>query len=311
MVGEILPAMTNTPVTTELGTAAPGTSESAAVTPVAPLRSGIVISSASPREFSELAVAAEEAGWDAIFTWEAVWGQDAWVTLTAAAMVTSRIRLGTMLTPLPRIRPWDLAGRAATLDSLSGGRVQLAVGLGALHDGWLAFEADEGRKVRAEKLDEGLAVYDGLMHGQPFSFSGKHYQVRPTDFPPPPAAVQQPRVPVWVIGAYPSKTSLGRAAMWDGLMSTKVGYGVETPFTPADLADVEAAVRSLREAVGLSWEGYDVVAEGVSEPGSSGDGRVREWVDAGANWWVESDWSMEGDPVARHRTRIEAGPPRP
>ena len=156
--GEILPAMTN----------ASATPESVA------LRSGIVISSASPREFSELAVAAEESGWDAIFTWEAVWGQDAWVTLTAAAMVTSRIRVGTMLTPLPRIRPWDLAGRAATLDNLSGGRVQLAVGLGALHDGWLAFEADEGRKVRAEKLDEGLAVYDGLMHGQPFSFSGKH-----------------------------------------------------------------------------------------------------------------------------------------
>ena len=274
------------------------------------LRSGIVISSASPREFSELAVAAEESGWDAIFTWEAVWGQDAWVTLTAAAMVTSRIRVGTMLTPLPRIRPWDLAGRAATLDNLSGGRVQLAVGLGALHDGWLAFEADEGRKVRAEKLDEGLAVYDGLMHGQPFSFSGKHYRVRPTDFAQPPPAVQQPRVPVWVIGAYPSQKSLGRAAVWDGLLSTKVGFGVETPFTPADLADVVAAVRPLREAAGLPWVGYDVVAEGVSEPGSTGDAQVREWVDAGATWWVESDWSMEGDPVARHRKRIEAGPPQ-
>ena len=177
---------------TATGTSASGTSANGTATGTSP-RSGIVISSASPREFSELAIAAEESGWDAIFTWEAVWGQDAWVTLTAAAMVTSRIRLGTMLTPLPRIRPWDLAGRVATLDNLSGGRVQLAVGLGALHDGWLAFEADEGRKVRAEKLDEGLAVYDGLMRGQPFSFSGKHYQVRPTDFAPPPAPVQQPR----------------------------------------------------------------------------------------------------------------------
>ena len=99
--------------------------------------------------------------------------------------------------------------------------------------------------------------------------------------------------------------------MWDGLLSTKVGYGVETPFTPTDLVDVLTAVRPLREAAGLPWDGYDVVAEGVSRPGSAGDAHVREWVDAGATWWVESDWSMEGDPVARHRKRIEAGPPRP
>jgi len=274
------------------------------------LRSGIVISSATTREFTELAVAAEKAGWDAIFTWEAVWGQDAWMTLTAAAMVTERIRLGTMLTPLARIRPWELAGRAATLDALSGGRAQLAVGMGALHDGWLAFEADEGRKVRAEKVDEGLAIYDGLLRGQPYSFSGKHYQVRPTEFPPPPMPVQRPRVPVWVVGAHPSTPSLRRAARWDGLLSTKVGFAADTPFTPADLADVVAAVRPLRDAAGLPWAGYEVVAEGISEPGSAGDSQIGEWV-AGATWWVESDWSMGDNALARHRARIEAGPPQP
>ena len=275
------------------------------------LQTGIVISAASSREFADLAVAAEAAGWDAIFTWEAVWGQDAWVTLTAAAMVTERIRLGTMLTPLPRIRPWDLAGRVATLDALSGGRVQLAVGMGALHEGWLAFERDEGRKVRAEKLDEGLAVYDGLMRGQPFEYTGTHYQVHPTDFMPPPAPIQQPRVPVWVVGAYPATRSLRRAARWDGLLATKVGYAAETPFGPADLADVVAAVRPLRAEAGLPWDGYQVVAEGVSEPGAAGDATAREWVDAGATYWVESDWSMGADAVDRHRRRIEAGPPRP
>src|SRR6478672_12723196 len=196
------------------------------------MQSGIVISTGTAREFAELAVAAEAAGWDAIFTWEAVWGPDAWVTLTAAAMVTQRIRVGTMLTPLPRIRPWELAGRVATLDNLSGGRVQLAVGLGALHDGWLAFEADEGRKVRAEKLDEGLAIYDGLLRGQPYSFSGKHYQARPTDFAPPPMPIQRPRVPVWVVGGYPSVQSMRRAAKYDGLLSTQIGFEIDTPFGP-------------------------------------------------------------------------------
>ncbi len=276
---------------------------------MADLRSGIVISAGTAREFSELAVAAENAGWDGIFTWESVWGQDAWVTLAVAAMRTERIRLGTLLTPLPRIRPWDLAGRAATLDNLSNGRVQLAVGMGALHPGWLAFERDEGRKVRAEKLDEGLAVYDGLMRGQPFSFTGKHYEVHPVDFMPPPPPVQRPRVPVWVVGAHPSRKSLKRAAAYDGLLATKVGFGVDTPFGPADLADVAGAVRTLREEAGLPWDGYDVVAEGVSEPGERGDEVVREWVDAGATWWVESDWSMGEDAVARHLARIEAGPP--
>jgi alkanesulfonate monooxygenase SsuD/methylene tetrahydromethanopterin reductase-like flavin-dependent oxidoreductase (luciferase family) len=273
------------------------------------VRSGIVISTGTAREFADLAVAAENAGWDGIFTWEGLWSPDPWVTLTAAVMVTQRIRVGTMLTPFPRIRPWDLAARVATLDALSGGRVQLAVGLGALHEGWLAFEADEGRKVRAEKLDEGLAIYDGLMRGQPYSFSGKHYRARPTDFAPPPMPVQRPRVPVWVVGAYPSTLSMRRAAKYDGLLSTKIGFEIDTPFGPSDLADVVGAVRPLREEMGLPWEGYDVVAEGVSEPGAVGDSRVGEWVAAGANWWIESDWSGGDDAVGRHRKRIDAGPP--
>jgi alkanesulfonate monooxygenase SsuD/methylene tetrahydromethanopterin reductase-like flavin-dependent oxidoreductase (luciferase family) len=278
---------------------------------VTAFRAGVVISLATPRQFADLAVAAEDVGWDAIFTWEAVWGQDAWITLAAAAMRTSRIRLGTMLTPLPRIRPWDLAGRVATLDNLSDGRAQLAVGLGALHPGWLAFERDEGRKVRAEKLDEGLAVYDGLMRGQPFAYAGSHYSVEPTDFVPPPPPVQQPRVPVWVVGAYPDSRSMERAAQWDGIIPTTVGRSGDGEFGPTDLARIVSAIKEIRESKGLPWEGYDVVAEGVSEPGPAGVATVKRWADAGATFWVESDWSMGDDAVARHRRRIEAGPPAP
>jgi len=160
-----------------------------------------VVPYADSREFAELAQVGEAHGWDGIFTWEAVFGVDAWVTLGAAAMVTERIRLGTLLTPVPRWRPWDLASRVGTVDRLSGGRAIMGAGLGALHDGWTAFEADEGRRVRAQKLDEGLAVFDGLMRGQPFSFEGTHYTARPTDFMLPPPPVQQPRPPVWVLAA--------------------------------------------------------------------------------------------------------------
>jgi alkanesulfonate monooxygenase SsuD/methylene tetrahydromethanopterin reductase-like flavin-dependent oxidoreductase (luciferase family) len=276
---------------------------------MANLRTGVVISAGSAREFAELATTAEKAGWDAIFTYEAIWGQDAWITMTAAAMRTTTLRIGALLTPLARVRPWELAGRAATLDVLSGGRLQVAVGLGALHPGWLAFERDEGRKTRAEKVDEGLEIYDGLMHGQPYEFSGKHYEVHPTDFLTPPTSIQRPRVPVWVVGAHPSEKSLRRAARWDGILPTKVGYGVDATFTPDDLVDVVVAVRPLREEMGLPWEGYDVVAEGLSEPGPVGDATAKDWVAAGATWWVESDWSMGDDAVERHRARIEAGPP--
>ncbi|MGL5929585.1 MAG: LLM class flavin-dependent oxidoreductase, partial [Dermatophilaceae bacterium] len=118
------------------------------------MRYGAVITWASEQEFVELAGLAEESGWDMVFSWEAVWGQDAWVTLGAAATATERLRLGTLLTPAARYRPWDLASRVASVDRLSGGRVTLGVGLGALHGNWLAFEPDEGRATRARKLDE-------------------------------------------------------------------------------------------------------------------------------------------------------------
>jgi alkanesulfonate monooxygenase SsuD/methylene tetrahydromethanopterin reductase-like flavin-dependent oxidoreductase (luciferase family) len=274
------------------------------------MRYGFVMSAGSAREFADAAVLAERSGWDAIFTFEVVWGQDAWVTLAAAAMQTERIRLGTMLTPLPRIRPWDLAGRVATVDDLSAGRVQLAVGLGALHENWLAFEADEGRRVRAEKLDEGLAVYDGLMRGQPFSFSGKHYQVSPTTLMTPPPPVQKPRVPVWVVGAHPSAKSLGRAAQWDGLIPQIVGIGPEDRVTPDQLGDVVTRVRELREESGLAWDGYDIVVEGTTRPDPDDVTHVSEFAAAGATWWIESDWSVGEDRLQQLRKRIEAGPPR-
>ncbi|WP_461021516.1 LLM class flavin-dependent oxidoreductase [Thalassiella azotivora] len=275
------------------------------------MRYGFVMASGTTRQFADAARRAEARGWDAIFTWETVWGQDAWMTLAAAAMTTERIRLGTMLTPLPRIRPWELAGRVATLDALSGGRAQLAVGLGAPHEGWLAFEPDEGRRVRAQKLDEGLAVYDGLMRGQPFSYEGRHYAVRPTTFVPPPPPVQTPRVPVWVVGATPSERSLGRAARWDGLLAAKVGNGPDSPFTPDDLADAVERTRPLREAAGLPWDGYDVVVEGISPTGPAGAEHVAPYRAAGATWWVESNWEgYDGDPLADLLARIDAAPPR-
>jgi alkanesulfonate monooxygenase SsuD/methylene tetrahydromethanopterin reductase-like flavin-dependent oxidoreductase (luciferase family) len=286
------------------------------------MRFGFVVPFADSREFAGLAMLGEQHGWDAIFTWEDIYGVDAWVTLGAAAMVTEHIRLGTLLTPASRHRPWDLASDVSTVDRLSRGRVVMSVGLGALHGGWLRFEEDEGRRARAEKLDESLAVFAGLLSHEGFTFEGKHYPVRPKgdDAPPgPPPPVQRPHPPVWVVGAYrpgaSRQPSLERAARWQGLLPTVIDPNTEEGkpnYDLASFAEVVAAARALREDAGLTWDGYDVVVEADS----SGEfiqleGTPDDWARAGATWWVESWWSIEpGEQgLAEVRRRVEAGPP--
>src|SRR4051794_2287152 len=96
----------------------------------------------------ELAVAAEEAGWDGFFTWdhiqfaEPVPFADAWIALSAIAVATSRIRFGPLVTPLARRRPWKVARESVTLDHLSNGRLVLGVGLGI--DFWGEFSSFSG-----------------------------------------------------------------------------------------------------------------------------------------------------------------------
>ena len=95
-----------------------------------------------PRVIAELAVLAEECGWDGLFIWDHILFDrkspphvcDPWVALAAAAARTQRIRLGPMLTPVARRRPWKLAREVASLDVLSGGRVIFGAGLGVPPD---------------------------------------------------------------------------------------------------------------------------------------------------------------------------------
>lgn len=277
------------------------------------MKYGFVMPFGDARQAAELAAAADQAGWDGFFVWEPVWGVDAWVALAAAAMATSRIRLGTMLTPLPRRRPWDLAGQTAAVDNLSGGRVILSVGLGATHDGWLAFEPDPGRKVRAQLLDEGLDVLTGLWAGQPFEYHGRHYQVRPTEFVVPPPPVQQPRIPIWVVGGWPAERSMRRAARWDGWLPNLLGADGGAGPIPAELVgEAVAWIRRERGAAGRSMTDYDVIMEGTSDPADpAAPARIAELAEAGATWWIEADWTAEGDAVReRSLRRLRAGPPR-
>lgn len=263
--------------------------------------------SGDARTASELAAMAEQAGWDGFFVWEPVWGIDAWVCLTAAAMTTQRIRLGTMLTPLSRLRPWQLAGQAATLDHLSGGRVVLAVGLGAPDTGWTEFGEVTDIRQRAEMLDESLAIIAGLWRGQPFAFEGKRYRVQACDFQPPPPPLQTPRIPIWVVGLLSSQRSLRRALAWDGLLpSVRDDKGGYRPLRPADIEAIRSRV--------AENDAYNVIVEGTTSAQDREAARtaVAPWQDAGATWWIEANWTaprdLRGHPLVRER--ILAGPPR-
>lgn len=272
------------------------------------MKCGFVLPFGDARAAANLALEAERAGWDGFFVWDSVWGVDAAVMLAAAATSTGRIRLGTMITPVSRHRPWKLAGEWAALDHLSGGRMILSVGLGAVDTGFAAFGEETGKRQRAELLDEGLAILAGLWAGQPFSFEGKHYTVQPTDFMNPPPPVQQPRIPIWVVGAWPRPRSMQRAARWDGLLPNKLNaQGEHERVAPEDVAAMRAFLAEQRRDPDLA--NYDIVVEGKT-PGDDPQAAaqtLRPWAEAGATWWIEANWeTKDADQVLR---RIQQGPP--
>jgi alkanesulfonate monooxygenase SsuD/methylene tetrahydromethanopterin reductase-like flavin-dependent oxidoreductase (luciferase family) len=275
-----------------------------------PVKYGFVIPGGDAREVANLARSAEQAGWDGVFVAETVWGVDAWVSLAAAAMVTERIRLGTLLSPISRMRPWKLASETATLDRLSNGRVTLSVGLGALDTGFAEFGEVTDRKTRAALLDEGLDILTGLWRGQPFSYDGAHYQITPTTFFPPPPPMQQPRVPIWVSAAWPKPKSLSRALRYDGLLPVVMGEeGARKP-TVDEVREMRGYVDQERGDTAP----FDIVVEGET-PGDdlqAGRAIVAPWADAGATWWIEALWDAAFDDEKADivRLRVEQGPPK-
>jgi hypothetical protein len=275
------------------------------------MKYGFVLPRGDARTAAEFAREAENAGWDGFFVWEPVWGIDAWVSLTAAAMCTERIRLGTLLTPVSRMRPWKLAGETSALDQLSNGRVILSVGLGAPDTGFDAFGEVTDRKTRAQLLDEGLDILTGLWRGQPFHYDGKHYTIKETTFLPPPPPVQQPRIPIWVVGAWPREKSMRRVLRYDGLLPNVIGKnGRRHKGTPKDIR----AMKDYVEANRTETTPFDIIVEGVTlglNPKKAA-ATVRRWADAGATWWIEARWQDADRPGAQEAVlkRIRQGPPR-
>ncbi len=272
---------------------------------------GFIITGGEPRDQVELARAAEAAGWDGVFTWDGIHvgdqieTYDPWTLMGAMALATERVRLGAYVSPLSRRRPWKVARETATLDRLSNGRLVLPVGLGAVDDrGITGFGEATDRRTRAERLDEALEILTGLWSGKPFGYAGRHYQFEPVAFRPTP--VQRPRIPIWVVGAWPSERSMSRVLRYDGLLPYWLPKtsGLARPETPAQLNEMRDWIAARR-----SLAGFDIVMEGTTSAAdaSAAAATVEPWAEAGATWWIESDWSNWD--VGAMRRRIGAGPP--
>jgi alkanesulfonate monooxygenase SsuD/methylene tetrahydromethanopterin reductase-like flavin-dependent oxidoreductase (luciferase family) len=269
---------------------------------------------ADVRLLAEMAREAEMVGWDGFFVWDHLqWSGEAdgerrqpaidpWVAITAIALNTTRIKIGPMVTPVARRRPWKLARETVTLDHLSGGRLILGVGLGAPPGlEFTDFGEDDDAKVRAEKLDEGLEILTGLWSGEPFSYTGKHYTLTNVQLLPKP--MQQPRIPIWVACVWPNKKPLERAARWDGVFV----IGHEDVMKPDDVRAMLAYINEHR----TSTVPFDVAHWGRSsgEDAARDSAMVAAYADAGMTWWVQDEPPWYG-PLATMRDRIRRGPPR-
>jgi alkanesulfonate monooxygenase SsuD/methylene tetrahydromethanopterin reductase-like flavin-dependent oxidoreductase (luciferase family) len=209
---------------------------------------------------AELAAQAEARGWDGFFIWDHVAYRppvraiaDPWITLSAIAIATERLRIGALVTPLPRRRPHQVARETATLDRLSGGRLVFGIGVGSESTEEFKPErfGEEGdMRKRAVLLDEGLERLCAYWEGE--------FEPRP---------VQRPRIPIWVAARWPNRRPLRRAARWDGL------FPIDMP-GPEALGELAAEVEQMRG----SLDGYELAAEvpAGTDPAP--------WEQAGATW---------------------------
>jgi alkanesulfonate monooxygenase SsuD/methylene tetrahydromethanopterin reductase-like flavin-dependent oxidoreductase (luciferase family) len=221
------------------------------------------------------------------------------------------MRIGTMITPLPRRRPQKLARETVSIDHLSKGRLILGVGSGGSAGEYANMGEAETPQERGALLDEGLEILTRLWSGEEVNYVGEHLRVTGATFLPVP--VQQPRIPIWVAGMWPNKKPMQRAARYDGVF----------PQTRATGLDSMVALDDMREAIEYvarerGNRDFDVAHSGRSSGIPLRDRLiVGPYADIGVTWWLENmtpwafGWSGEGDwPLAAMRDRIAQGPPQ-
>lgn len=296
-------------------------------TPPPDSRHGLILSATQdPATTVELAVAAEEAGWDGVFQIDHLIDftatdvddhhplNDPWITWAGVASKTERITLGSYVTPIPRRQPWQLARNLATLDRLSDGRVLLGAGLGAPWD-YESFGEPYDQRRLAERYDEALEVITGLWTGEPFSFEGDHFTVDDAVLRPTP--VQQPRIPIVIGGWWPFKKPFRRAARWDGIIpqwpskfigaSWVDGMGEHMQRVIPDEPSHEEEVRDLVAYYREQTDEPGEIILPVDVPSAPAD-FAETCLELGATWLLHNPFEA-GASVDKHLDRVRDGPP--
>jgi alkanesulfonate monooxygenase SsuD/methylene tetrahydromethanopterin reductase-like flavin-dependent oxidoreductase (luciferase family) len=266
---------------------------------------------AHPAAVAELAAGAEAAGWDGLFVWDHIAIApnmpvgDPFVILAAVAMRTERMTLGTLVTPIPRRRPWVLARQCTSLDHLSGGRFVLGVGIGFPPGPEFELFGDpvDGR-TRGAMLDEGLDVLEFMWSGETAGHAGDHYTVGEWTFAPRP--VQEPRIPIWVAGTWPNRGPFRRAARYEGVYPLGSTDGTPDLISDGDLRrslDFIAAERG-------SLDGYEVAALFIPSGDDAADAtRAAELAGLGVTW-AQIGPPPQGESIEETHAWVKAGPPR-
>lgn len=265
----------------------------------------------NPLDLAKLAKEAEKAGWDGFFLWDhlvfmeefEVPVLDPWITLSAIAMKTEKIKIGPLITPISRRRPWKLAREIISLDHLSNGRLILGVGLGAPEYDFVTFGEDFDNKIRAKKLDEGLDILLGLLSGNDFSFKGDYYKIKNVKFLPPPL---NGKIPIWVAGMWPNKKPFLRASKFDGVFPIHADWPQN--LTLGDVKQIINLVNNNRK----DSKRYDIIIAGET-PGSFSEGItvVKPYKEVGVTWWCEHiNLFRFKNSAEKMLERVRQGPPK-
>lgn len=240
---------------------------------------------------ARLAREAEQSGWDGFFIWDHIAGErypekmaDPWVALACIAQNTETIKIGALVTPLARRRPWKVARESVSVDQISQGRLIFGVGTGSGVGEFENLGEETDPSVRGKMLDEALDVLTGLWSGEVVNYAGRYYQVNETRFLPRP--VQAPRIPIWAAGIWPNKKPFKRAAKLDGVF----------PLFPYARNDEETADQ-LKALISFLYtyrdlsKPFDVVFRGFKLPVNDPE-HCRELIQPyeamGVTWWQTS-----------------------
>ncbi len=254
---------------------------------------------------ADLALEAEDAGWDAVFLSDHVnwidkgFHVDPWIALGLIADRTKRVLMGTAVTPIARRRPTKLAREILTLHQLSGGRFVFGAGNGIWDSEYDDLGDASDMKVRAEMLDEGLELLQKTWTGDAFQHQGKYYRAKGQTFCPGGADI-----PIWLAASWPNRKPFRRAVRFDGVMAMNADF--RNPLSLEDVREMKRFIVGQRDSnqpfhIGV---GLNTTADALADIE-----RAQAYESAGADWWQEGVFPF-AENIDVLRGIVRRGPPR-